>query len=188
MLRGESVRLVPLAHEHHDGLVAAARDGELWRNWWTSVPEPQDMRAEIDRRLGMHERGAMIPFVQLAADGEVLGMTSFHDIDPAVPRREIGYTWLRRSAQGTGVNTEAKLLLLTEAFEAAGCECVGFRTQWVNRQSQRAIEALGARRDGVLRSYQRHRNGALRDIVMYSILRHEWPATRALLQYRLGRA
>lgn len=187
ILTGERVHLVPLSLDHHDGLVDAARDGELWHNWWTTVPEPDDMRRAIEWRLEQHEARLHLPFTQLSPTGEVLGMTSFYDFDPAVPRREIGYTWLRASAQGRGINVESKLLLLTEAFENVGCECVGFRTQWVNHQSRRALDLIGAKCDGVLRSHQRHRNGALRDTVLYSILRHEWPAVRALLNHRLGR-
>lgn len=185
-LVGEFVHLVSLALDHHDGLVDAAGDGELWEHWWTSVPEPGGMRAEIERRLALADENAMMPFTQMSPTGEVLGMTAFYDFDDAVPRREIGYTWLRAGTHGTGVNVEAKKLLLSHAFDEAGCECVGFRTQWVNHRSRQALDRLGAKCDGVLRSHQRHRNGVLRDTVMYSILRHEWPTVHALLEHRLS--
>ncbi|QDQ98715.1 GNAT family N-acetyltransferase [Tomitella fengzijianii] len=185
-LTGSLVELVPLAPEHHDGLVDAARDGEMWDRWYTSVPEPDGMRAEVDRRLSLAERGEMVPFTAVRrSDGAALGMTTYYALDPVVPRLEIGYTWNRQSAHGAGTNAESKLLLLTHAFDVLGCQCVGFRTQWQNRQSQEAIERLGARRDGVLRAYGRHRNGVLKDVVMYSVLAHEWPEVRAGLEHRL---
>ncbi|MDN5757668.1 MAG: GNAT family N-acetyltransferase [Tomitella sp.] len=187
-LTGELVRLEPLAPEHHDGLIDAARDGELWELWYTSVPEPDGMRAEIDRRLQLAADGVMVPFTMIRrSDGAILGMTTYYALDPVVPRLEIGYTWNRGSAHGTGTNAESKLLLLSHAFDTLGCQCVGFRTQWQNHQSRAALERLGARQDGVLRAYGRHRNGALKDVVMFSVLAHEWPEVRAGLEHRLRR-
>lgn len=187
-LTGELVRLEPLAPEHHDGLIDAARDGELWGLWYTSVPEPDGMRAEIDRRLQLAADGVMVPFTMIRrSDGAILGMTTYYALDPVVPRLEIGYTWNRGSAHGTGTNAESKLLLLSHAFDTLGCQCVGFRTQWQNHQSRAALERLGARQDGVLRAYGRHRNGALKDVVMFSVLAHEWPEVRAGLEHRLRR-
>lgn len=187
-LTGELVRLEPLAPEHHDGLIDAARDGELWGLWYTSVPEPDGMRAEIDRRLQLAADGVMVPFTMIRrSDGAILGMTTYYALDPVVPRLEIGYTWNRGSAHGTGTNAESKLLLLSHAFDTLGCQCVGFRTQWQNHQSRAALERLGARQDGVLRAYSRHRNGALKDVVMFSVLAHEWPEVRAGLEHRLRR-
>ncbi|NNG39434.1 GNAT family N-acetyltransferase [Flexivirga sp. ID2601S] len=185
-LTGTLVRLAPLSPDHHDGLVEAIRDGDVWDRWYTSVPRPEDMGAEIERRLELQARGEMLPFTAIRqSDDRVIGMTTFYDIDPEVPRLEIGYTWNAASAHGTGTNPESKLLLLTHAFDELGCECVGLRTQWVNTQSREAIARLGAKQDGVLRSNKRHRNGALLDAVLFSILRHEWPTVRANLEHRL---
>ncbi|TWS18126.1 GNAT family N-acetyltransferase [Tsukamurella asaccharolytica] len=184
-LTGHLVTLVPLAHDQHDDLLEALEDGQLWDRWYTSVPAPSGLRAEIDRRLQLQERGEMIPFTAIDAAGRVLGMTTYYDIDPAVPRMEIGYTWNRASTHGTGTNAESKLLLLGHAFDVLGCECIGLRTQWVNTQSREAIARLGAKQDGVLRSNKRYRNGALLDAVLFSILRHEWPAVEAHLRHRL---
>ncbi|GAA4405792.1 GNAT family N-acetyltransferase [Tsukamurella soli] len=184
-LEGRLVRLEPLARAHSAGLAEALEDGRMWDRWYTSVPSPEGLSAEIDRRLALQDAGQMIPFTALATDGTVLGMTTYYDIDPDVPRLEIGYTWNRQSTHGTGTNPEAKLLLLGHAFDVLGCECVGFRTQWANVQSREAIARLGAKQDGVLRSYRRYRNGALQDAVLFSILRHEWPSVRAHLRHRL---
>ncbi|TDE97194.1 N-acetyltransferase [Occultella glacieicola] len=185
-LTGSLVRLEPLSAGHHDGLVDAVRDGQMWDRWYTSIPRPEDMAGEIEGRLARQERGEMLAFTAIrTTDDVVLGMTTYYDWDAAVPRLEIGYTWNRASAHGTGTNAESKLLLLTHAFETLGCECVGFRTQWVNHQSRAAIERLGAKQDGVLRANRRYRNGALLDAVLYSIVRAEWPAVRANLEHRL---
>lgn len=187
-LTGELVVLEPLTRDSHDPLVEAAADGELWRLWYTTVPRPEGMRAEIERRLALRERGEMLPFtVRRVGDGRVVGMTTYLNVDPGTPRVEIGSTWTARSAQGTGVNAESKLLLLGHAFDMLGCAVVEFRTHWHNRQSREAIERLGAKLDGVLRSHRRMPDGILRDTVCYSVLDGEWPAVRAGLHLRLGR-
>nr|WP_211229587.1 GNAT family protein [Nakamurella lactea] len=185
-LTGQLVRLEPLSRDHTPGLIDALNDGQMWDRWYTSIPEPAALPAEIDRRLQLQDKGELLPFTAIrAADDQVLGMTTYYDIDPAVPRLEIGYTWNRQSAHGTGTNAESKLLLLQHAFEVLDCECVGLRTQWTNFQSRAAIERLGAKQDGVLRANRRVRNGVLLDAVLYSILRSEWPAVQANLQHRL---
>ncbi len=191
ILRGTRVHLEPLAPEHHDGLVAAAADGELWRLWYTSVPTPEGMRREIDRRLALQGAGSMLPFTtRLPADdggpGRIIGMTTYMNIDQDTPRVEIGSTWNAASVQRTGTNTESKYLLLRHAFEVFGCPAVEFRTHWINHQSREAIVRLGAKQDGVLRSHTRARNGELRDTVVYSILAHEWPMVRAHLLHRMS--
>ncbi|KQR02869.1 amino acid acetyltransferase [Arthrobacter sp. Leaf141] len=192
-LTGRRVILEPLAPEHHDGLVDAAADGELWRLWYTSVPTPEGMAAEIRRRLDLQEQGSMLPFTTRLADpvtggpGQVIGMTTYMNIDAATPRVEIGSTWNAASSQGTGTNPESKLLLLEHAFEALGCPAVEFRTHWLNHQSREAIARLGAKQDGVLRNHSRTSDGILRDTVVFSILEHEWPMVRAGLEYRLAR-
>ncbi len=186
-LTGGLVVLEPLTHDHHDGLVEAARDGDLWELWYTSVPRPEGMRAEIERRLGQQLLGDMLPFAaRRRSDGRVVGMTTYLHVDPATPRVEIGSTWTARSAQRTGLNAESKLLLLTHAFDVLGCTVVEFRTHWHNRQSRDAITRLGAKQDGVLRSHQRMPDGSLRDTVVFSILDGEWPAVRAGLRHRLA--
>ncbi len=179
------MRLEPLSRAHEPGLADALQDGQVWDRWYTSMPQPSGLAGEIDRRLALQAAGQMIPFTTVAADGTVLGMTTYYDLDPDVPRLEIGYTWNRQSTHGAGTNPEAKLLLLGHAFDVLGCECVGLRTQWANIQSREAIARLGAKQDGVLRAHRRYRNGALMDVVMFSILRAEWPAVRAHLRHRL---
>lgn len=187
-LSGALVELRPLAVEHRDGLADAAAEGDLWQTaWYTSVPAPDDVAAEIDRRLALAEKGEMVPFTAFDATGRVLGMTSYYDIEESVPRLHIGYTWNRPSAHGSGTNAESKLLLLRHAFETLGVYRVGFTTQWVNFTSRTAIERLGAKQDGVMRAVKRYRNGALRDSVEYSILEPEWPAVRALLEGRVAK-
>ena len=186
-LSGTLVELRPLSAEHRAGLADAAAEGDLWQTaWYTSVPAPDDMAAEIDRRLALAEKGEMVPFTAFDAAGRVLGMTSYYDLEESVPRLHIGFTWNRPSAHGSGTNVESKLLLLRHAFETLGAYRVGFTTQWVNFASRAAIERLGAKQDGVLRAVKRHRNGALRDSVEYSILEPEWPTVRALLEGRLS--
>ncbi len=188
-LAGTHVRLEPLSADHHDGLVAAARDGELWALWYTSVPDPAGMAAEIARRLALFESGTMLPFTVLdARTGEIAGMTTYMNVDAVHRRVEIGSTWYRKSVQRTPLNTECKLLLLAHAFETLGCIAVEFRTSAFNRQSRRAIERLGAKLDGVLRSHMTHVDGTLRDTYVYSIIAAEWPAVRANLGYQLGRS
>src|SRR4051812_18627435 len=191
ILTGKYVMLEPLSHAHHDGLVDAVRDGDVWKLWYTSVPAPGEMRDEIDRRLVLQEQGSMLPFTtrlidrSTGAPGAVIGMTTYMNIDAQTPRVEIGSTWNAQSAHGTGTNPDSKLLLLRHAFEVLGCPAVEFRTHWLNLQSREAIARLGAKQDGVLRSHSRSRDGALRDTVVFSILAHEWPAVRRGLEWRL---
>ena len=185
-LTGKLVRLEPLSHDHHDGLVAAASDGEMWDRWYTSVPRPEGMRAEIDRRLALMEQGLMQPFTTIrVADDEVIGMTTFMDIVPAVPRLEIGHTWNRASAHGTGTNPESKLLLMTHAFEVWEVETVRLRTHKMNLQSRAAIERLGAELEGLLRADSIDAQGVVRDTAQYSVLARTWPMVKANLEHRL---
>lgn len=185
-LVGNLVTLEPLRQDHHDGLVDAARDGELWRLWYTSVPRAQDMRQEIDRRLGLQAAGSMLPFTARRNDtGRVIGMTTYMHADPVNRRLEIGSTWNAVSAQRTGTNTESKLLLLAHAFDDLGCIAVEFRTHWMNQQSRSAIARLGAKQDGVLRNHERLPDGSLRDTVVFSIIEPEWPSVRNELKRRL---
>ncbi|WAH95836.1 GNAT family N-acetyltransferase [Arthrobacter sp. MMS18-M83] len=187
-LDGRFVTLEPLSPEHHDGLVDAAKDGELWKLWYTSVPSPERMAAEIDRRLALQEQGSMLPFAtRLKASGKLIGMTTYMNIDTATPRVEIGSTWNAASAHGSGSNPDSKLLLLHHAFETLGCPAVEFRTHWLNHQSREAIARLGAKQDGVLRNHSRTLDGVLRDTVVFSILEHEWPAVRTGLEFRLAK-
>lgn len=184
-LEARGLALVPLALDHEDGLRAAAADGELWKLRVTSVPEPQDTRAYIETALKTSDR---FPFAVTEADtGTVLGSTSYHDILPAVKRIEIGYTWYAARCQRTHVNTTCKLLMLTHAFETLGCHVVGWRTDNFNHASQRAIERLGARKDGVIRGNAMRRDGTIRDTVMYSLRSGEWPEVKAQLLYLLDR-
>ena len=193
MLRGRRVLLEPLRPDHHDELVEAARDGELWTLWYTSVPEPQNMAQEIERRLALQDAGSMLPLTTRLLDpttgepGRIIGMTTYMNLDRDTPRMEIGSTWNAASAQRTGTNTESKYLLLLHAFEEFGCPAVEFRTHWLNHQSRDAIARLGAHQDGVLRSHSRSRNGELRDTVVFSILLHEWPMVRDGLLHRMSR-
>ncbi|MBO9625281.1 MAG: GNAT family N-acetyltransferase [Microbacterium sp.] len=187
-LTGRLVELRPLERSHHDGLLDALLEGGLHENaWYTSVPSPEGLSAEIDRRLGLIDSGEMIPFTAVDASGRILGLTSFYDIVADVPRLHIGYTWNRPSAHGTGTNAESKLLLMQHAFETLGVFRVGLTTQWVNFQSRAAIERLGAKQDGVMRAMSRYRNGALRDSVEYSVIEPEWPAVKANLEQRLAK-
>jgi N-acetyltransferase len=185
-LEGVHATLVPLSQSHHDDLVKAVKDGELWHLWYTHVPAPEGMRAEIDWRLGLQSQGAMLPFTVIAkASGKPVGMTTYTHIDAANRRLGIGYTWYRKSLQRSPVNTECKFLLLRHAFESLDCIAVEFQTHFFNRPSRRAIERLGAKLDGVLRSHQIASNGSLRDTCVYSIIASEWPAVRANLGYLL---
>ena len=186
-LSGRHAALEPLAYDHHDGLVDAVRDGELWKLWYTAVPAPDGMRAEIERRLGLQNVGSMLPFaVRSLASGKIVGMTTYMNIDASNRRVEIGSTWYARSAQRTPLNTECKLLLLTHAFETLACIAVEFRTGFFNYASRRAIERLGAKQDGILRSHQRYADGSLRDTVVFSIVAQEWPAVKRHLEFRLA--
>jgi len=188
VLEGHGVRLEPLAREHHDGLVAAASDGDLWNLWFTSVPEPAQAHAYISAALAGQDAGHMLPWSVIdIASGAIVGSTRFHDIVPVVDRVEIGYTWYARRCQKTHVNTACKLLLLGHAFDDLGCSVVGFRTDNFNFASQQAIAALGAKKDGVIRHHQARRDGTVRDTVMFSILAVEWPDVKRHLELRLAR-
>ena len=188
ILKSRGIALVPLSLAHEEGLRAAAADGELWTLRVTSVPEPEETRAYIETALQGREAGHRFPFaVTDEATGTVLGTTSFHDIVPAVKRVEVGYTWYARRCQRTHVNTTCKLLMLTHAFEVLGCKIVGWRTDNFNFASQRAIERLGAKKDGVLRGHAMRRDGTIRDTVMYSLSAGEWPEVKAQLNYLLAR-
>jgi RimJ/RimL family protein N-acetyltransferase len=187
-LRGTHATLVPLTHDHHDDLVEAVRDGELWTLWYTLVPSPEKMREEIDRRLGLLAKGSMLPFTVIGnATGRPVGMTNYMDVDAANRRLEIGATWYRKAVQRTALNTECKLMLLTHAFETKDCVAVEFRTHSFNHGSRRGIERLGAKLDGVLRNNRIMPNGTLRDTCVYSIIASEWPTVRAHLQFQLAR-
>jgi len=186
-LDGRHVRLVPLAADHAPDLIEAVKEGELWQLWYTAIPSPEGMVAEITRRLGLRAAGSMLPWAVLDAGGRAVGMTTYMNIDATHQRVEIGSTWYGRSAQRTPLNTEAKRLLLAHAFEALGCIAVEFRTHRFNHPSRRAIERLGAQLDGMLRNHQRAANGTLRDTAVYSITADEWPTVRAHLDFQLAR-
>ena len=187
-LEGGGIRLEPLTEDHHEGLVAAAADGRLWELWFTSVPPPDGMRAYMAAALQGQQDGHMMPWVvRDSGNGVVLGSTRYHDIVREIDRVEIGYTWYSESRQRTHVNTACKRLLLAHAFETLGCKVVGLRTDNFNFRSQRAIEALGAKKDGVLRHHTMRRDGTVRDTVIYSILAAEWPDVRRHLDLRLAR-
>jgi len=185
-LRGEHARLEPLSHDHLAGLVEAVKDGELFKLWYTAVPKPEDMTKEIDRRLGLRETGSMLPFTVFDAAGQIAGMSTYMNIDAANRRVEIGSTWYAKRVQRTPLNTQCKLLLLGHAFEAINCIAVEFRTHFFNHQSRRAIERLGAKQDGILRSHQIAPNGSLRDTVLFSIIASEWPTAKAHLVFQLN--
>lgn len=193
LLSGKYVTLEPLRMEHHDGLVAAASDGELWNLWYTSVPRPEAMREDIQRRLDAQEAGTELSFTARRNDpatgepGEIIGVTSYYAIDLSVPRLAIGATWNAAGAHGSGTNPDSKRLLLEHAFEVLGCEAVEFHTHWMNTQSREAIARLGAKQDGVLRAHRRLADGSLRDTVVFSILAAEWPQVRNGLDFRLAK-
>lgn len=185
-LSGRHVELVPLSHEHGNALAEAVHDGELWRLWYTSIPSPQTTAVEIDRRLELQAAGSMLPFTVLdGPGGQPVGMTTYMNIEAAGPRVEIGSTWYAARVQRTLLNTEAKRLLLTHAFDGLGCHAVEFRTHVMNHASRRAIERLGAKLDGVLRHHQRITDGTLRDTCVYSITAPEWPTVRSHLTWQL---
>ena len=187
-LEGHGVRLEPLALTHRDGLAAAAADGRLWELWYTFVPEPGQTEAYIADALAGQRAGHMLPWaVRELTTGAIAGSTRFHDIVPSIDRVEIGYTWYASRWQRSHVNTACKLVLLAHAFETLGCRAVGFRTDNFNFASQKAIEALGARKDGVIRHHQARRDGSVRDSVMYSVLAAEWPDVKRHLSMRLAR-
>ncbi len=188
-LQGKHASLVPLTMAHHDGLCESVRDGELWRLWYTSIPSPEAMSKEIDRRLNLQRLGSMNPFCILDAKGNPIGMTTYMSIDQDNRRLEIGSTWYRKSVQRTAINTECKLMLLRYAFMNLACVAVEFRTHIFNHQSRKGIERLGAKLDGILRSHQINRHpdakDSLRDTCVYSILAGEFPAVDAHLSFRL---
>ncbi|GBQ79387.1 GCN5-related N-acetyltransferase [Gluconacetobacter johannae DSM 13595] len=186
-LTGTHVQLVPLSPAHHDGLVEATRDGSLWELWFTSVPDPDGMAAEIARRLRLADVGTMLPFTVVSLpDRRIVGMTTFMNIDIAGPRVEIGSTWYARAVQRTALNTEAKLLLLGHAFDHLDCLAVELRTHVLNQRSRRAIERIGARLDGILRRHTRAQDGTVRDTCVYSITAPDWPAVRSHLRSLLA--
>ncbi len=188
VLELNGIRLEPLTADHHDALATAAADGRLWELWFTTVPAPEGMRAYVTDALSGQRDSHMLPWaVRDVASGAIIGSTRFHDVVPKMDRVEIGYTWYAHSRQRTGVNTTCKLLLLEHAFDSLGCKVVGLRTDNFNFRSQRAIEALGAKKDGVIRHFGMRRDGTVRDSVMYSILATEWPDVRRHLELRLAR-
>ena len=187
-LAGTHATVEPLARSHLDSIASAAADGELWRLWYTSVPAPQNTEKWLDAALDMRERLGAMPFVvRDNARGDVVGSTRYFNVDAANRRLEIGHTWYARRAQRTAINTECKLLLLAHAFETLGCIAVEFRAHWFNHASRAAIERLGAKQDGVLRSHQLMPDGSRRDTVVFSIIDGEWPAVKAHLRFLLAR-
>ncbi len=191
-LHGTRVSLVPLEHAHLEGLQRAAADGDLSRLWYTVVPAPEDVAAAIEQRLRQRQGGTMLPFTVIErgtgpSAGQIAGMTTYLNIDAANKRLEIGATWYRKSVQRTGLNTECKYLLLTHAFEELGCNAVEFRTHYLNQQSRRAIERLGAKFDGILRAHMVMPNGTIRDTAVYSVVASEWPTVKANLTWLMER-
>src|SRR5262245_43272560 len=188
VLEGHGIRLEPLTDDHVPALAEAVTDGRLWELWFTSVPEPSGMPDYVAGALKGQREGPMLPWaVPELATGSIIGTTRYHDVVPALDRVEIGYTWYRQSRQRTSVNTTCKLLLLAHAFDTVGCKVVGIRTDALNFRSQRAIEGLGAKKDGVIRHYNVRKDGTARDTVMYSILASEWRDVRRHLELRLHR-
>ncbi|MCC3861060.1 GNAT family N-acetyltransferase [Pseudemcibacter aquimaris] len=185
-VEGERVLIETLSHNHLDDLIEAAADGDLHKLWYTFIPKPEDVEKEIDRRLGLREQGSMLPFAVIDKEsGRAVGMTTYMNIDAPHKRVEIGSTWYRKAVQRSSLNSECKLLLLKHAFEELDCVCVEFRTHFINHQSRRAIERLGAKLDGVLRSNYIMPNGSIRDTAVYSIIAHEWPTVKAHLEWQL---
>lgn len=184
-LAGAHAKLVPLAPSHRDGLIEAVRDGGLWDLWYTFIPAPDKMEAEIARRLGLQKSCSMLPFTVFDAGGTIAGMTTYMNVDATNKRVEIGSTWYAKRVQRTPLNTQCKLLLLSHAFETLDCIAVEFRTHFFNHQSRRGIERLGAKQDGILRNHQLAPNGTLRDTVVYSIIASEWPTVKAHLTHLL---
>ena len=186
-LKGEHASLEPLSPADRDGLMEAVKDGDLWKLWYTAVPAPDKMEAEIARRLDLQEKGAMLPFTVKDAGGQIAGMTTYMNVDAPNRRVEIGSTWYAKRVQRTPLNTQCKLMLLTHAFEKLDCIAVEFRTHFFNHQSRRGIERLGAKQDGILRNHSISPNGTLRDTVVFSIIASEWPTAKAHLTYQLER-
>lgn len=188
VLQGEHALITPLTAAHGPALAEAVKDGELWKLWYTGVAAPDDMAADIERRLALRAEESCLPFTVIErTTGEPVGMTTYMNIDAASRRLEIGATWYRARAQRTAINTECKRLLLAHAFEVLDCIAVEFRTHFFNSASRRAIERLGAKLDGILRSHSRSLDGSLRDTCVYSIIASEWPAVRRNLDWRLDR-
>ena len=185
-LRGAHVHIEPLQMAHAEGLRAAVADGRLWEIHYTSVPKPDDMETYVRDALELQVAGGCLPFVVRDRGGDIVGATRYYDLAPAVPRLQVGYTWYARSVQRSGLNTEAKLLLLTHAFETLGCVSVGLQTSHLNSASRKAIARIGATEEGVLRQHIRHKDGSLRDTVCFSILDREWPDRKARLQAMLA--
>ena len=187
-LEGHGVRLEPLELHHEQDLADAAADGKLWELWFTAVPAPAETKPYVELALTRQREGRMLPWaVRNLGSGTIVGSTRFHDIHPEIDRVEIGYTWYAKRWQRSHVNTSCKLLLMTHAFETLGCKVVGFRTDKFNFASQRAIEALGAKRDGLIRHFSTRRDGSARDVVIYSIIASEWPEVKLHLTQRLAR-
>ncbi len=184
-LRGFHATLEPLTRAHCDTLVKATSDGELWKLWYTIVPSPEGMMAEIDRRLDLQAKGSMLPFAVLDTNHTAVGMTTYMNIDAANKRVEIGSTWYAKRVQRSALNTECKLMLMTHAFETLGCIAVEFRTSFFNYKSRQAIERLGAKLDGILRNHQHHSDGSLRDTCVYSIIQSEWQTVKSHLTFQL---
>ena len=188
LLKGRHVRLEPLDPGHVEGLRAATADGELWRLWYTSVPAPEGVQDYVDKALALRQAGAAMPWAVLDANGTVVGSTRYGNVDAGNRRVEIGWTWYAKRVQRTALNTEAKLLLLTHAFEVLGCGAVEFRTSWFNHASRNAIARLGAKQDGVLRNHMLMADGSYRDTVVFSIIANEWPMVKRHLKFKLGEA
>ncbi len=186
-LSGKHATLVPLSQAHHDDLVAAVKDGDLWNLWYTFIPTPDKMKAEIARRLDLLNKGSMLPFAVLDESGQAVGMTTYMNIDAKNRRVEIGSTWYRKRVQRSSLNTDCKLMLLTHAFETLNCVAVEFRTSYFNYQSRKAIERLGAKPDGILRQHTVMANGTVRDTCVFSIIASEWPSVKAHLNYQLSK-
>ena len=187
-LEGHGIQLEPLLPKHEEALTAAAADGELWNLWFTSVPRSEETKTYIANALAGQQAGHMLPWVvRELSTGEIVGTTRYHDVVASIDRVEIGYTWYAKRWQKSHVNTVCKLLLLAHAFETLGCQVVGLRTDNFNFNSQRAIEGLGAKKDGILRHHQARRDGTVRDSVMYSILLSEWSDVKRHLEFRLAR-
>jgi RimJ/RimL family protein N-acetyltransferase len=187
-LRGRHATLEPLAQSHRADLIDAVNDGELWTLWYTNIPAPDRMEAEIARRLTLQAKGSMLPFAVVDAGGKCAGMTTYMNIDAGNKRVEIGSTWVAKRVQRTPLNTECKLMLMSHAFDTLDCIAVEFRTAVFNHQSRRAIERLGAKLDGTLRNHQRYADGTLRDTCVYSIVQSEWPAVKTHLEFQLARS
>ena len=187
-MAGQHARLMPLSMEHEPALCEAVRDGELWKLWYTAVPSPEGMRAEIERRLRLQDQGLMVPFTVANASGQIVGMTTYMNVEALHRRVEIGSTWYAQSTQRSALNTECKRMLLGHAFETLQCIAVEFRTHRLNTQSRRAIERLGAQLDGILRAHQIGHGGTLRDTAVYSITAAEWPVVKTHLDFQLARS